>query len=260
MQLSSSRMGLVKSACKSLLMECHSKCTPVEIHQDHPLPPPPPPPTTTNGWADSVRHILDYASMTVDITSDEQIDLDTLHSRLLRLNRNQWLLEAGTKTKLRTFLEVYDHDNPRAIVNANLKRSQRSVLSKIKLGVLPLAIETGRWKDVPLEKRLCAVCNSGNLENEYHFMLFCEGFKDTRTKYLQEVVDKTEVCIAGMEADMLKALLSSEAVKITARYAEIMFTERKDALFKQAKERKESERKRKIEADEESESTGEEGE
>ncbi len=186
-----------------------------------------------NGWANSAEHILDYANMSTDLLSEDQIDLDALSSRLLKLNRTKWLLEAQTKTKLRTFLEIYDHANPRAIVQANLNRSQRSVLSKIKLGVLPLAIETGRWKDTPLEKRLCAVCKAGYLENEYHFLLFCEGLKETRTKLFQDIADNTDVNASGSEAEIFRALLSSEALKFTARYVEKMFLERKDAIFKQ---------------------------
>ena len=131
---------------------------------------------------------------------------------------------------------MYDSNAPRAIINANLKRSKRSILSKIKLGVLPLAIETGRWKDVPLEKRLCLACNDKVLENEYHFVLFCDRFKETRTKMFQEVVDKADVCVTDKEADILKALMSDEAVKISARYLEIMFQERKDVLFEQTRE------------------------
>ncbi len=204
-----------------------------------------------NGWADNIRHILDYANMNVDILSEETVDLDALTSRLLRLNRTKWLLEAQTKTKLRTFLEVYDDNNPRSIINANLSRGQRSVLSKFKLGVLPLAIETGRWKDIPLEKRLCAVCNENCLENEYHFLLFCDGYKETRTKMFQEIVDKTDVNAVGTEAQILKALLSSEAVKITAKYSEIMFQERKDILFEQAREVKRRMREEKSESESE---------
>ena len=84
-----------------------------------------------NGWVDNVKHIREYTSMTTDIMSDEQIDLDVLANRLLKLNCTKWLLEAQTKTKLRTFLDVYDPNNPRAIINANLNRSHRSVLSKV---------------------------------------------------------------------------------------------------------------------------------
>ena len=81
------------------------------------------------------------------------------------------------------------------------------------------------------------VCNFGQLENEYHILLFCDGFKKTRTKYLQEIVDHTEVVAVGKEAEIFKALLSSKAVKITAKYIELMFQQCKDILYEQARKK-----------------------
>ena len=49
----------------------------------------------TEGWADQVRHVLAYANMNVDLQSEEKVDLDALASRLLRLNRINWLLVAN---------------------------------------------------------------------------------------------------------------------------------------------------------------------
>ena len=136
-----------------------------------------------------------------------------------------------TKTKLRTFLEIFEPSDPRALVKANLKRSQWSLIAKLRLGVLPLSIETGRWKDVQLEKRLCPICEERCLENEYHFILFCEHYKKMRTEYLQEIVDKTDLVIKGSESDMLRTLLSNKALNISGRYIEKMFMEHKAALF-----------------------------
>ena len=56
-----------------------------------------------NSWADSVKHILDYASIDSDILSDTQVDLEVLTRRPLRLNCNELLLEAQAKTKLHVF-------------------------------------------------------------------------------------------------------------------------------------------------------------
>ena len=112
------------------------------------------------GWSDQVQHVLQYANFNTDLLSEEIIDLDALRSRLLVLNRQKWLLEASDKTKLRTFLQIYDSEAPRSIVESLLTRSQRSIVSKLKNGVLPLHIETGRWKDKPLEHRTCPACDS----------------------------------------------------------------------------------------------------
>ena len=106
------------------------------------------------GWADHVSSIIQYSSLDIDMAKGESVDLDAARVRMLRLNKNIWRLEATTKTKLRTFLEVHDDSkNAKIIVNSNLSRAQRSLTSKIKLGILPLQIEVGRWKDDPLDTR-----------------------------------------------------------------------------------------------------------
>ena len=91
--------------------------------------------------------------METDLLDDVKVDLYTLHSRLLRLSTNRWLLEAVDKTKLTTFIKIVDTENPRVIVSSNISRAQRSLLCKLKLEILPLEIE-GRWKYDPLETRI----------------------------------------------------------------------------------------------------------
>ncbi len=36
--------------------------------------------------------------------------------------------------------------------------------------IMPLEIETGRWQNKPAEERICKVCESGEVENEFHFI------------------------------------------------------------------------------------------
>ena len=36
---------------------------------------------------------------------------------------------------------------------------ERSHLAQLRLGILPLMIELGRFRNIDLEKRLCTVCN-----------------------------------------------------------------------------------------------------
>ena len=91
----------------------------------------------TEGWYNQLQQILAYTNIDVNIEEGEKVDLDVLIARLHKLNRNKWLLEAATKTKLRTFIEIYNPDNPKAIVKANLPRNQRSLISKLKVGILP---------------------------------------------------------------------------------------------------------------------------
>ncbi len=45
---------------------------------------------------------------------------------------------------------------------------------------------------------------------------------------MQQIVDETELDIVGDEAEIVRLLLSPEAIRITGRYLEKMYEERKD--------------------------------
>ena len=174
----------------------------------------------TKGWADQVKHILEYTNMNCAELGEEKVDLDALKAWLLELYTDRLHLESYSMQKLWTFVEMYDREEPRSIIKANLQRNHRSLLSKLKVGILSLHLEAGRWKDTPLEERICYAWDEFNLENEYHFVIHCDAYKKTRTECLQEAVNKTELGIKGDEAEIVKQLLSPEAIRITGRYLE----------------------------------------
>ncbi len=116
-------------------------------------------------------------------------------------------------------------------MNANLSRSQRSTVAKLKLGILPLQLEIGRWKDVALEERYYRLCQSGAIEDEFHFLMFCDKLKDVRTAMYLDLHEKTEVDLYGDKEVVLKELLHNDNIKAFARYVETMWLARKEVLF-----------------------------
>ena len=169
--------------------------------------------------------------MDVDLTSDAMVDLDVLGSRLLRLDRQKWLVEATTKTKLRTFLDIYNANEPKALILTFMSRSQRSLLSKLKLGILPLEIESGRWKDDAIEERICRLCNDQLLGDEYHFVLFCDSLVDERTQFYIELCNRVDMDVHAPQEAQLKCMFEKESLKTTGKHIEIMFNRRKELLY-----------------------------
>ena len=48
-----------------------------------------------------------------------------------------------------------------------------------------LPIETGRWNNIPLENRLCTLCEINDIGDEYHYLLVCNVFTETRKQLLK---------------------------------------------------------------------------
>ena len=49
-----------------------------------------------------------------------------------------------------------------------------------------LALETGRYYNIPKENRICTFCNMNKIESEYHFLLVCPLYAELRRQYLHQ--------------------------------------------------------------------------
>ena len=47
-----------------------------------------------------------------------------------------------------------------------------------------LPIETGRWNKIPLEDRICTLCNENYIADEFHYLLKCQFFNHPWTQFL----------------------------------------------------------------------------
>ena len=47
-----------------------------------------------------------------------------------------------------------------------------------------LQIEVGRWSGTPIAERLCKYCDTGSVDNEFHFLLGCPSFAIKRNCFL----------------------------------------------------------------------------
>ena len=65
-------------------------------------------------------------------------------------------------------------------VSINLSSIERSYLAQLRLGILPIAIETGRYKSVPIDNRKCKLCNLNLVEDEKHILFTCTLYNDIR--------------------------------------------------------------------------------
>ena len=107
------------------------------------------------------------------------------------------------------------------------------MITKLKIGIMPLALEMGRFTDVPLEYRTCRVCDDSLLEDEYHFLLYCDNpeLVEIRTrffyeyKWLEEVEDPTD------KVELVRLWLQSQNLRKTARFVEEMVEERKNLMY-----------------------------
>ena len=126
------------------------------------------------------------------------------------MQQNLYLeLECHKMPKLRTFVLFKDFSTEPNYLTKPLSYFQRRVVAKIRLGCLPLHIETGRYSipRIPEENRICLVCKdlqgAGDaatgqavhgyaavppIENELHFLFSCPKYSCERSLWLEKMI------------------------------------------------------------------------
>ena len=84
-------------------------------------------------------------------------------------------------------------------VSTLLSKPHRSIFAQFCCGILPLRLEigrrqrvrdepTGQTRSLKLEERVCSICSSGEVEDEYNFLLKCNVFSDIRVDYISNIM------------------------------------------------------------------------
>ena len=110
----------------------------------------------------------------------------------------------------------------------SLSRYERSTLTRLRCGSLPLKIETGRYKKEPLPTRICTLCSQNNIENEIHFLVDCDFYDDLRYEMMLKF--KYLYCDFNEQQSLAKyALLMSnqDQCKLVAKTVDKMFKRRR---------------------------------
>ena len=90
-----------------------------------------------------------------------------------------WEANAQERSKWKVLQGLLASGGKARCMDVNCKR-QRRVLAKLRGGTAALRIETGRWSGLKREERSCRQCTVEEVEDEEHFLLRCEGWRQER--------------------------------------------------------------------------------
>ena len=93
---------------------------------------------------------------------------------------------------MRTYREFKKELKAEAYLNLNISWHVRSAFSKLRCGVLPLEIETGRYSRTELAHRICKLCDSNAIESEVHFLIQCPLYVDQRQRMLDQALEQDD--------------------------------------------------------------------
>ena len=96
--------------------------------------------------------------------------------------------------KLRTYKTLKLDTGGEWFVRKIENRKRRSLLAKTRIGTLPINIETGRYRQEPVEERTCPHCKE-EIEDEVHFLISCPLYNGERKKLENEFMIKNNLDI-----------------------------------------------------------------
>ena len=88
-------------------------------------------------------------------------------------------IELNKTGKLYFFSTIFGKFEHQKYLEFPLSKELRSILTKLRISVHSLAIETGRYNNTLKKQRFCKHCPT-SVENESHFILYCSRFDNLR--------------------------------------------------------------------------------
>jgi hypothetical protein len=73
----------------------------------------------------------------------------------------------------------------------------RQQLTHLRISAHNLRIESCRYGRNRLERheRICQLCNTQDIEDEFHFILVCNLYQEIRTKFIKNIIIKNLACL-----------------------------------------------------------------
>lgn len=131
-------------------------------------------------WSKEMYSIFEEVDMVYIYRNNLCCSVNFIKDKLLLKFEEKWFENVLLKPKLRTYMQIKSNFGPELYVTSRLQRSQRSLVAQLRSGILPLAIEVGRFKNIPEENRICEMCELDEVESESHFLLYCTKYDDLR--------------------------------------------------------------------------------
>ena len=145
-----------------------------------------------NTWSKEVKQVLSENNLLGTFSLNPfnlRLILDNLKSCLILKDQEKLFSQCQTSSKLRTYCLLTGDPGLRNYLARPLSFLQRKHMAKIRLVVLPLRVETGRYEipRVEYSLRLCKQCALSEVENEEHFLLRCTKHNTRRVALLSEL-------------------------------------------------------------------------
>ncbi len=121
-------------------------------------------------FVSNVKQILCQINLKQLYKDRNTVDLDYARKCLMQGVEREWDKSIQTKTKLDLYRNVKSKFGVEKYLLLNIEKYEKSLLSQLRYGILPLRIETGRFCNEKREDRICVHCETNTIESVPHFL------------------------------------------------------------------------------------------
>ena len=185
-----------------------------------------------SSWCSYVKSVFKKMDM-ISVYNEKQVcDLQLCKRKLENEDKQLLLQSISKKPKLRLFKQIMCEEGVENYVKLNLTSGERSMIAQIRMGILPIRIETGRFTNMKIKDRICQFCNTGAIEDELHFMFHCSLYDVTRRKLFHTIKNDGVEFSALSDLDKYK-MLNTKYARQFAKYIVNIFQERRNSEYKE---------------------------
>ena len=92
-----------------------------------------------------------------------------------------------------------------------------------------MKIETDRYQGIPVDKRICKLCTSNDIEDTYHFMFKCPALQNIRNRTINQLNIPLD---EHQDKDKLRNLLNKNNILSCGKLVEALYRERQNIVYK----------------------------
>ncbi len=182
---------------------------------------------SNNNWSSGFKNVLTDLDLDNHWVNNTIIPMEIAKTKIRANFVRDWQHHCQTKDKLRTYRSFKTEMGTAAHLNCNLPKFQRSLISQLRLGILPIRIETGRFSGLNEADRSCQVCDERHVENEAHFMFHCNFYEG----YRNELETGIGADFRNLSTTEKFNLVFQHPYKL-GRYIQKAFQKRREQLYK----------------------------
>ncbi len=131
---------------------------------------------TSGNWNSDIYKVFSSLNKLDIYENMEEVNLASAKTDLYEIEKSNWKNNILTIPKLRTYCPFKENYETEPFVYKVHNRAHKSSFSQFICGILPLKIEIGQFTQIPVEFRLCILCDSNLVEDKNHFLFQCHFF------------------------------------------------------------------------------------